>query len=138
MFSFNVREQYHSNFAELWKKYGYAVVQDYAIKMSLEIADKETPVFTNSYINNAFEKIPNLYVTTPLDNGARISQIGMVYILAYILGMLARYFPTHWIALGRSEKGDALWPSINAAIHYIEKVYPQLVWEFILDRRNHT
>jgi hypothetical protein len=52
---------------------------------------------------------------------------------SYILGMLARYFPTHWMSLLSGEKGDALWPAINAAQRYIDSAFPEMVVEFIHD-----
>jgi len=48
--------------------------------------------------------------------------------------MLARYYPTHWMALVRGEKGDAAWPAVNTSLSYVEQAYPELVWEFISDR----
>ncbi|WP_412177390.1 hypothetical protein [Mesorhizobium sp. YC-39] len=47
--------------------------------------------------------------------------------------MLARYYPTHWMALMGGEKGDVLWPSINAAQHYVETAFPELVLKLIED-----
>jgi hypothetical protein len=47
--------------------------------------------------------------------------------------MLARYYPTHWSALMMGEKGDAIWPNINAAQNYIETALPELVLESISD-----
>jgi hypothetical protein len=51
--------------------------------------------------------------------------------LSYILGMLALYFPTHWSALMSGERGDAIWPNINAAQRYVEVAAPELVLEVI-------
>jgi hypothetical protein len=53
--------------------------------------------------------------------------------LAYFLGILTRYFPTHWVALHSGTKGDRLWPTINAAQNYVVSVFPELVIEMIND-----
>jgi hypothetical protein len=45
--------------------------------------------------------------------------------------MLARYYPTHWMALVQGDKGDTLWPTINRAQHYVENAFPELVIEMI-------
>ncbi len=60
-----------------------------------------------------------------------LSQLCVTYIISYILGMLARYFPTHWYALMGGEKGDAIWPDINAAQTYVEVALPELVLDVI-------
>ena len=51
--------------------------------------------------------------------------------LSYILGMLVRYFPTHWMALIQGDKGDALWPAINRIQQLVENSFPELVVELI-------
>ena len=53
--------------------------------------------------------------------------------VAYVLGMLTRYYPTHWIALIQGDKGDAMWPTINRAQHFVETSYPELVIELVHD-----
>jgi YaaC-like protein len=53
--------------------------------------------------------------------------------LAYFMGMLTRYFPTHWVALHSGTKGDRLWPTISATQNYVESVFPELVIELIYD-----
>ena len=66
----------------------------------------------------------------------RFSQLAITYMLSYFLGMLTRYFPTHWIALHSGAKGDALWPTIHAAQKYVELAFPELTIELIHDILN--
>ena len=47
--------------------------------------------------------------------------------------MVVRYYPTQWMALIQSEKGDTWWPTINRAQHFVEVSYPELVIELIQD-----
>ena len=51
--------------------------------------------------------------------------------MSYALGMLVRYYPTHWIALINGGQGDALWPTISRAQHYAESVFPEMVAAYV-------
>jgi hypothetical protein len=100
------------------------------------IFQSHNPQFAHAYVDKMFGSIPHLYIVTPFPNGFRYSQLAMTYVLSYILGMLARYFPTHWIALVQGEKGDGLWPTINRAHHLVEHSFPELVSELIAEALN--
>lgn len=95
--------------------------------------DSFQPQFAHSYLSKSFGSIPNLHIVKPFDAETRLSQLAMTYLLGYYLGMLTRYFPTHWIALQQGTRGDALWPAIHAAQKYVELVFPELVIELVLD-----
>lgn len=130
-----------SQFSKLSSSYsnsGYSVTTS---DKSAEIrATKETfgchkPQFMHSYVHKTRGTIPRLYITTPFECRSRYSQLAVSFMLAYFLGMLARYFPTQWIALSSGTKGDELWPAINSAQKYIDHCFPELVLEFIKDER---
>jgi hypothetical protein len=53
---------------------------------------------------------------------ARRSQLSITYMIGFVLGMLARYFPTHWVSLAQGNKGDSLWPALNRA-HGVENMH---------------
>lgn len=74
---------------------------------------------------------PSPHLISKFSPDAWFSQISVTYMVSFILGMLARYFPTHWSALMGGEKGDAIWPNINAAQTYVEVALPELVLEVI-------
>jgi YaaC-like Protein len=88
-------------------------------------------MFVNSFVKQMFGSIPMLYMCATLPSGMRISQIPLTFILSYYLGMLCRYYPSHWIALSRGILGDEAWPLMRACLSYIEVAYPQLVMETI-------
>jgi hypothetical protein len=92
---------------------------------------KDLPLFTNSFVERMFGSIPNLYIAPPLPQDVYISQIPLTFILSYCLGMLCRYYPSHWIALSRGNVGDEAWPLMQACISYMEEAFPQLVMEAI-------
>lgn len=89
------------------------------------------PLFLHKYVNKAFGSIPQLFIVEPFESKVNFSEIAVCYMVAYILGMLVRYYPTHWIALVNSADGDIYWPILNRAQHYVEHVYPELVIELI-------
>lgn len=82
----------------------------------------------------AFTNIGDLWITAPHPEGLHLSKIGTLFLVSYCLGMLARYFPTQWTALVRSQIGDAALPALGAAIDLIETEYPRLVLEFLEEK----
>jgi len=114
----------------LFASEGYEIKQmesSCVIKCSTELMQRNPPLFINSYLNKHFSSIPILYLIKPFHERLKYSQICISYILAFMLGMLARYYPTHWMALVRGEKGDAAWPAVNTSLSYVEQAYPELV-----------
>jgi len=97
-----------------------------------------TPQFIHSYVNKAFGSIPRLHIAELFDCKSSYSQLCITYITSFFLGMLVRYFPTHWISLVQGGVSDALWPTINRAQEYIEESYPELVIEMIHDAVKET
>lgn len=100
---------------------------------SAKVFADHPPLFVHTYVHRIFETIPALYFARPFGIGKHYSQLGITYMLAYILGMLVRYYPTHWISLIQGEKGDIWWPMLNRAQHVVETTYPELVIELIHD-----
>ena len=55
----------------------------------------------------------------------------ITFILSYALGMLVRYYPTHWIALINGGQGDRLRQTVNRAQQSVENFFPELVAEYV-------
>jgi hypothetical protein len=53
------------------------------------------------------------------------------FTLAYILGMLVRYYPTTWITIVRSERHDAALPTLLESVAYIESRFPMMICDFL-------
>lgn len=135
-FKAKVRDDYFGAFKVTYQNMGYMI--ETQEKWSTLTCDAETfeqnlPLFIHSYIQKTFGSIPNLYIAEPFHEKFAYSQLCITYLAAYYLGMLVRYFPTHWISLLQGGKGDALWPTINRAQQYVENTYPELVIEMIYD-----
>ena len=135
-FRVKLREESFSKFRTAYEKLGYNVACDDGwciLTCSAETFTKEPPLFIHTYVHKAFHSIPNLFLADPFPGGARYSQLCVTYMLAYILGMLVRYYPTHWMSLIHGDRGDSLWPTLNRAQQFVEHSYPELVAELIDD-----
>lgn len=91
------------------------------------------PQLMHAYVNKMFDSIPRLHIVRPIQKDVKFSELAITYALSYFLGMLTRYFPTHWVALHSGMKGDGLWPTIHATQNYVEAVFPEMIMEFIQD-----
>ncbi|MGY2094223.1 YaaC family protein [Pseudomonas simiae] len=126
-----------NNFLELVDSYssqGYQITNNiapYNLTCDAQSFQKNPPQFSHSYIHKIFGSIPELHINMPLKSGSRYSQIATTYMASYFLGMLSRYYPTHWTSLFSGEKGDVRWPEIYLAQKYIDLCYPELLLEFL-------
>jgi hypothetical protein len=135
-FKAKLREDSFATLKSFYEGCGYTVTSNSGwctLAADAKTFEEKLPLFVHSYIHKIFGSIPSLHLAMPFASGARYSQLGITYIVAYILGMLVRYYPTHWMALIQSEKGDTWWPTINRAQHFVEVSYPELVIELIQD-----
>jgi hypothetical protein len=73
----------------------------------------------------SFEEVSALI--TPFSNGEMLSPIAKLFLLSYFLGMLVRYYPTHWMKLQSRGKGDFIRPLLQEASNLIAEEYPKLI-----------
>lgn len=119
-----------------FEKFGYTVTssnQTYELDCSREIFTKHLPLFLHKYVNKSFGTIPVLHIAQPFNDENYYSEIALTFLLSYYLGMLVRYYPTHWNSLVQGENGDIYWTILNRAQNYVETVYPELIIELIND-----
>ena len=132
-----VGEKAFSAFEATYERLGYKVESSSKgkrdISCDVQTLVHEFPLLVHSYMHKMFDTIPRLYIAEPFPSGARYSQLCMTYMVSYVLGMLVRYFPTHWISLIQGTKGDRMWPTINRAQRFVEYSFPELVAEFAND-----
>lgn len=134
-FSARVLARDFDPFKDAYASVGYKTVRSknrYNISAESVVFRREPPQLVHTYVK-AVLGIPSPYIAKPFSGGQRYSQIATTYMLSYYLGMISRYYPTHWIALLGGEKGDALWPSMNAAQRYVEISFPILIDGFLHD-----
>lgn len=121
-------------FKEAYEAHGFSVVVNgdwCELRASKDLFSHHPPQYMHTYVNKMFGSIPTLHIVKPFEGRARYSQLAVTYLLSYCLGMLARYFPTHWVSLFSADKGDRLWPEINSAQEYVDSSFPELIVELI-------
>ncbi len=109
---------------------------DYSIKESgnqiiIRTSDKFIPQFSQRFLDHFNMGIGEIVLTKNASKNLELNTLGQLYSLSFFLGMLSRYFPSIWISLGRTEKGDAIYPLFIKAIEIIEKHFPQTILEFL-------
>ena len=53
-------------------------------------------------------------------NGDRLSELIKLYLISYVIGMLARYFPARWMSLIRNDVGSSAQPLLAKAVRAVE------------------
>lgn len=101
------------------------------LECSSEIFEKNKPQYLHKYYQKGMGMIPDLYIVQPFDNNNRFSELSIVFLMSYYLGMLVRYYPTHWNSLIQGDNGDAYWPILNRAQNYVASAFPELCVEMI-------
>ena len=53
-------------------------------------------------------------------NGDKLTEFIKLYLVSYVLGMIARYLPSKWLSLLRNDKGDFAQPLLVGATEELE------------------
>ena len=64
------------------------------------------------------------FIIAPFKGGLQLSSLVKLFTLSYFLGMLARYFPTRWIAMSNRQTGDRLFPLLRAGSDLVHQQFP--------------
>lgn len=121
----------------MYKRNGFQCMpkgNGFKITCTSEQINNYVPQFLHKYVQKDFGTIPSLYLVAPFEENMRLSEIAVVFLMSYYLGMLVRYYPTHWISLIQGDNGDAYWPVLNRAQNYVMQVFPELCMELIQER----
>lgn len=78
--------------------------------------------------------VGTLVAMTRFPEGMRLSKIATAFVISYALGMLVRYYPSHWMGMLHGHRHDAALPTLLAAMSQVVDDYPRFVVEF-LERR---
>ena len=90
----------------------------------------EAPGFADKILPS-WPNIGFLWITAPYPCGVRLSKISTLFALAYIMGMVVRYYPVQWTALARGLIPDAALPTLSTAINVVENEFPQAIADFL-------
>ena len=94
-------------------------------------SDENHPQFSQRFFDNFNAGIGEIVLTKPIRKDLYINTLSQFYLLSYFMGMLARYFPSIWMSISRSEKGDAIYPLFIKSMEFIENYFPLTVLEFL-------
>jgi YaaC-like Protein len=96
-----------------------------------EIASERSIPGVWDYVSSDYLGIGSLCLVSRYPGGWFGSKPVTLFMLAYFLGMLARYFPSRWTSLVRNHGNDAAVPTLLSAMDTIEKQFPQIVADFL-------
>ncbi|GHV78250.1 hypothetical protein AGMMS49944_00410 [Spirochaetia bacterium] len=85
-------------------------------------------IFTDSFNAGMGE----IALTKPINQHVYLSSLAQFYVVSFFLGMLSRYFPSVWISLSRTEKGDSIFPLVVKIIDMIDDYFPELILNYLL------
>jgi hypothetical protein len=66
-----------------------------------------------------------------LKNDIGLNLISGMFMISYVFGMMARYYPTAWISLRKGEKGDKIYPFAYRIMEFIDNKFPKVVVDFL-------
>lgn len=75
------------------------------------------------------------YALRPFPGNLDLSKPAATFILSYVIGMLARYFPSRWETISRGGPGDVAMPTLLAAISFIELRFPEMIADLLESRQ---
>jgi hypothetical protein len=91
--------------------------------------DNWTPNITQRW-HGAFN-IGDACIIPTIKNDIGLNLISGLYMISYVFGMMARYFPTTWIGIMRGEKGDKIFPFVHRIMDFIDEKFPLIILDFL-------
>jgi hypothetical protein len=70
-------------------------------------------------------------IVLPALNGNFISDLGVLYMISFSLGMLARYYPSHWIAFQSLGPRGHFYPYCSRLLEYLGYSFPRTVSDLL-------
>ena len=80
---------------------------------------------------------PSMTGILDFPNKDKLSEFFKLYLTSYILGMLARYFPSRWMELLRNSPGDFAQPLLSRAVEAIEADFPFEISQQVREHPQH-
>lgn len=71
----------------------------------------------------------NIFMVAPTSNNLNFSSLLILFLSAYVMGMLVRYYPSHWVSMIARSKGDFSYPLLKLAIANVETEFPKLFFD---------
>jgi hypothetical protein len=77
----------------------------------------------------------NVCIVPVLKNDIGLNLISGMFMISYVFGMMARYYPTAWLGVRRGEKWDKIYPFAHRIAQFIDEKFPKVVLDIL---SNHT
>ena len=133
VYKFNINK-YNLNTAKiqstLGNKFEIIKISEFQNHFELIISQDNIPQFTQSINQDPFE-IGEVVISKIINENIYLNSLSQFYSLSFFLGMLSRYFPSYWINLNKTEKGDCIYPLFLKSLDIISKEYPKLIAEYL-------
>ena len=81
--------------------------------------------------NKGLLNIGSVVLYSPLDSDLCFSPLATCFMSSFTFGMLCRYFPTSWINISRSEKGDSVYPLVTSLLDWIQDAFPAMIVDIL-------
>tara|TARA_R110002049_G_C9175452_1_gene562569 strand:- start:10653 stop:11657 length:1005 start_codon:yes stop_codon:yes gene_type:complete len=66
-----------------------------------------------------------------LKNDIGLNLISGMFMISYVFGMMARYYPTAWISLRKGERGDKIYPFAYRIMEFIDNKFAKVIVDFL-------
>lgn len=99
--------------------------------MTIETTGAYIPHFSQKFVHGFGAGLREIHLTRPINYSIYLSPLAQLYAASFYMGMLSRYFPSIWIGLGRTQKGDAIYPLFSKIIEIVELYFPAVVVEYL-------
>ena len=98
-----------------------------------KLKERQLPyIFSRSQIENTGACLG--YIIRPFQDGFYMTMLQNLYISAYVLGTLARYYPSNWIKIFEGGGDNGMFPLIWSLLGSVEERFPELIWLEIWSR----
>lgn len=92
-------------------------------------AGKWTPNITQKW-HGPFD-IGDACVVPVIKNDIGLNVLSAMYVVSYVFGMMARYYPSTWVSLRRVEVGDRIYPFALRILEFVQQKFPLQVLDFL-------
>lgn len=89
------------------------------------------PNITQLWHGHGAFNIGDACIIPTLPNDVGLNSLCGIYMISYVFGMMARYYPTTWMGIQRVEKGDKIYPFVKRILDFINDKFPRLILDFL-------
>lgn len=83
----------------------------------------------------------NVCIVPVLQDDIGLNMISGMFMISYVFGMMARYYPAAWLWIRRGEKWDKIYPFAYRMTQFIDEKFPKVVLDILMnhvDKKDHS